>query len=265
MITHQIFRKQAFYFLLLILWSCSPRTHQTVGNSSANELLVHQMQRITAENISVNDRSPDRDTVIENMITPYKEELDAQMNEIIASIEKTLNKSRADNTLGNWLADEVYTYLQEHDYEVDLSMLNYGGIRLNNLPKGDVTVGKIYELLPFENYIVIMELDAKQIRDLFTHVTNEGGWPISKDWQITYDEEGISSIRYKGQELANDAVIKVALPDYVANGGSDTSVLIGLPQENTKILLRDAIIDALKSEGKPTISVESDKRIIKNE
>ncbi len=249
----------------IALFSCTPRTGQNLSSDQTDLPPTHVMQRVQADNISIETQENKRDTLVENMVKPYKQKLEKEMNEVIATVATKLYKSKPESPLGNWLADELLQYLSDHGNDIDLTLLNYGGIRLGSLPEGDLTVGKIYELLPFENQMVIMELDPEQVTTLFEHMTASGGWPISKDWEILYNDSGVTSILYKGKPVRDYATIKVALPDYVANGGSDTSFLVGIPRVSTQILLRDAIIDALIAADNPEIKAAIENRIKKNE
>ena len=60
-----------------------------------------------------------------------------------------------------------------------------GGIRLNAVPAGDITRGKIFEMSPFDNIIVLQKLNGKLLQEFLNHISGRGGWPAAGiQWQI---------------------------------------------------------------------------------
>ena len=57
---------------------------------------------------------------------------------------------------------------------------NYGGIRINSVTDGDLTLGKVYEIMPFENALVVMDLNGDQVKLLLDRIAAYGGWPVSE-------------------------------------------------------------------------------------
>ena len=121
------------------------------------------------------------DKDIDKMIAPYKSQLDAQMNDVIAINPEEMTKRRPSSVLGNWFSDALLEESSRiYGVDIDMAMQNYGGIRVPALAKGKVTVGNIYELMPFDNKLVILELDGKTAKMLLDRVAEKGGWPVSK-------------------------------------------------------------------------------------
>ena len=121
------------------------------------------------------------DKQFDEVIKPYRDQLESKMNEVIAYNVNEMSKNRPNSTLGNWFSDAL---LEEAEYiykkDVDLAMQNYGGLRIPSLRQGDITVGNIYELMPFDNKLVILTMDGKLLQQLLDRVAERGGWPISK-------------------------------------------------------------------------------------
>src|SRR5690606_21817332 len=123
-------------FFGLFLGSCTQYPYST---SSFNLLNV--------------DETIQKDSSYLELIAPYKKHLDSQMQEIIAEAAKPLTKGQGESTLGNLVADMQLSYSTEKfNRPIDISVINNGGLR-SNLPMGKITVGNIYELSPFENFI----------------------------------------------------------------------------------------------------------------
>ncbi len=93
---------------------------------------------------------------LDSIIAPYKAKLDSKMNEVIGYVDY-MNKQKPESTLGNWVADIIADKAAEiTGKKIDFAVQNYGGLRISEIPKGPITVGKIYELMPFENFVTII-------------------------------------------------------------------------------------------------------------
>jgi 2',3'-cyclic-nucleotide 2'-phosphodiesterase (5'-nucleotidase family) len=115
-------------------------------------------------------------------------------------------------------------------------------------PKGDVTVGKIYELMPFDNIMFIVEMKGSHVQELFDKMAESGGWPVSRNvyFEIAYGKA--KNIKIKNLALDNEKMYNVALPDYLANGGDNMIFLKGLKTNNTGALIRDMVINHLRDQ-----------------
>lgn len=184
-----------------------------------------------------------QDPQIEEMITPYRATLDEQMNKTIVYAKKDMEKGQPEGALGNILADASKIMAEQYtDEKIDVGIMNHGGIRVPGISKGPLTLGNVYEIMPFDNYLVVLAIDGKTLHSVCQMMIKKGGWPISGMEIILSDASGIAQIRVNGERINENQVYKVAISDYLANGGDDMSMLKGIPQTNTNILLRDAFI-----------------------
>lgn len=196
-----------------------------------------QFYRITDEQ-TTNDS-------VDQLIAPYKTQLDAEMNKVIGEVAHELTKKLPESTMGNWFSDIIFEQSQKLvDAPIDFTTLNHGGLRIPSIPKGPITKGKIYELMPFDNSIVILDLDAKTTKQLFDRIAVKGGWPISKHVQFEIRDNKAENITINGKPLEPNRIYRVSLPDYIANGGDKCFFL----SDNKKrvesgVLIRDALID----------------------
>jgi 2',3'-cyclic-nucleotide 2'-phosphodiesterase (5'-nucleotidase family) len=139
--------------------------------------------------------------------------------------------------------------------------MNYGGIRITSLPKGPITVSKLYELMPFDNTLVIMSLDKETTKLLSERIISSGGWPVSKGIKIIAKGNSVQQILINGTDL-NDiqGEIFLALPNYVAEGGDNSYMLVNRPREDSGIYIRDILIEYVKDQK--IIEPDTIKRII---
>ncbi len=196
------------------------------------------------------------DKELDKLIAPYKNQLDAKMNEVIAINPEAMPKARPSSVLGNWFSDALLAEASKiYGVDIDMSMQNYGGLRIPALSKGDITVGQIYELMPFDNKLVMLELDGITTKKLLDKIAEKGGWPISHTLSMEIDGETATNIKIKGQDFDINKTYTVAIADYIADGGDNCFFLADGKRTNKDLLIRDIIIDHLKN--KP-----SDEKVI---
>lgn len=187
------------------------------------------------------------DTGMANLLAPYSSKIAATMFEVIGKLDETLEKKQPENSLGFFMTDAILSESRRvFNTKVDIALVNYGGIRTNAMQAGNITTGTIYELMPFDNLLVLVTLDGKQLQQLLTHIAGRGGWPISGGSYIIKNKAAID-VTIAGEPLKATNNYTIALSDYVANGGDDCSFLTTIPQVNNGYLLRDAIIGYVKS------------------
>ncbi|NNF36701.1 MAG: hypothetical protein HKN68_21545 [Saprospiraceae bacterium] len=213
--------------------------------SSCSKEIQH-ISSIHSENYRIDKRQPSDDDEIATLIAPYKEKLDATMNEVIGTVEKTMNKSKPNSALNNWMADVLLSQARKNAGEVDFALQNYGGIRIPSLAKGDVTVGKIYELMPFDNMLVVLSADGKVVQQMMDRIADYGGWPVSGGTTFRIDNGKAVDIIINGKPISLNNKYTFALPDYIANGGDGSDFLSATERTDLNLLVRDAIIQEIK-------------------
>lgn len=186
------------------------------------------------------------DPSYESMIAPYQENLQATMNEEIAKIAKDMPKGKPESEIGNLLADATrYMSEQYLGATVDIGVVNYGGIRVPQLSAGPLTLGNVYELMPFDNYVVVLDIDGETLQDFANAMAAKGGWPIS-GMRYRIKDNMADRVTVNGFPLERDKLYKLAISDYVANGGDSMEMLKDVPRTNTNALLRDAFLGYFK-------------------
>ena len=165
------------------------------------------------------------------------------MNDIIAVAGMSLEKRQPEGTLGNILSDAMLIMAREkYKTTVDASFVNFGGIRLPAIAAGNITRGKIFELSPFDNVVVLQKVSGKIMQQFLNLVAGRGGWPCAG---ISYQIKNKQAVNVNigGNPIAENSIYTIALVDYIANGGDDCEMLKVLPQENNGYLFRDAILE----------------------
>ncbi|MGD9930328.1 MAG: 5'-nucleotidase C-terminal domain-containing protein [Mangrovibacterium sp.] len=226
------------------------------------------IQDIHMQNIPNYENISTIDPAIEQLVAPYKQNLEADMQEIIAISTVELVKEKPESLLTNYLADllleEGARYAYQHPLQPlpNLAYLNYGGLR-TQLPKGEITVGKIFELMPFENEMVLVQLTGADLYELASRLAANGGDCVS-GIKLGIKDNKIGTFEIAGNPLNQTALYWVVTNDYVAEGGDGMTMLLNRKKYiQTGLKLRDCFIDHMRNEYQKgrTISPKLDGRI----
>lgn len=223
----------------LLLAACSGKMYQPAS-------LVYNDYRIT--------QSTPKDSNLNQMLKVYADSVNSTMNGVIGTVASPLSKAQPEGTLGNFMTDAMLTMARQNFKQpVAAAFVNYGGIRLTQLPAGPITTGKIFELMPFDNIMVLLPLKGDTLQSFLNHVANKGGWPVTG---ITYTIQNnmATNVLVDGKPIGLGNTYNIAISDYVANGGDDCTMLKSASQMNTGYVLRDALLQYVKlqtAQGKP--------------
>ncbi|MGN6493422.1 MAG: 5'-nucleotidase C-terminal domain-containing protein [Agriterribacter sp.] len=185
-----------------------------------------------------------------SFLKPYKDSVNNVMNTILAEAETTLPKKQPEGELGNFMTDALLKMSQEKFSEpVDAAFLNYNGIRLPALEKGSITVGKIFELMPFDNVINMQKLKGNILQQFLDHIAALGGWPVS-GLVMKISNKKATHVLIQGKPLDQDKYYNIVNSDYITNGGDNCVMLKTIPVITTGYLVRDALITYVTRQGR---------------
>lgn len=218
----------------------------------------------TEKNLRITTEIPE-DAQISALVLPYKKELQNKMNEKISYTDIELTKEGAGGGyLGNLLADYTFEsasqWAKNHQIpNVDACVLNIGGIR-SVIPKGDILLHHIYEVMPFENELVIVEMEGKDMTELFNYyLENKKNNPVSKIFIQTEKGKILKSL-IGNQPIKNNKKYYIATSDYLALGGDNMIFFSKGKIINTEKKLRDVFIEKFKENKK--VKISSEKRLL---
>jgi len=208
------------------------------------------------------------DSSISEFILPYKNELRDEISTVLCYNPRTLSRTEKDleSALGNIYADICYKtadsiFNEKTGKNIDFALFNYGGIR-TVIPKGDITVGNIFELMPFENKLVIVELTGTQTLDLFNYLKdNKKAHPIS-GLRLELKGENFENILIQKEPFDPTKNYYVLTHDYLQHGGDNMSFFKNpVSLFSTQYKVRDVIIDSLAKID--TLHAFTDGRFVK--
>jgi 2',3'-cyclic-nucleotide 2'-phosphodiesterase (5'-nucleotidase family) len=146
--------------------------------------------------------------------------------------------------------------------EIDFAVLNHGGIR-SIISEGRVSARSAFEVMPFDNSIVVVELSGKSVRDLVAYlIRSDRANPISGLQIILDRDNSLQSVNIGGAPFNEERTYQVATSSYLVEGGDNMGFFKdGLNFTETDYLIRNAMIDYFKKVD--TLEPVIDDRFIK--
>lgn len=193
----------------------------------------------------LNDQIP-QDSAMVALVATYAEDLQSRMNTVIARSETPITRGRPEGTLNNLSADILRSVaVRELGHPVHIGVANFGGLRAP-LPQGDITIGNIYELMPFENTISVLRLNGEQVRVLANQIAARRGEPVS-GIRFRIENDRAVDILVGAEPLRSHQEYWVATNSYVADGGDGMNVFMEARERiDLPVLIRDAMIEYIR-------------------
>ncbi len=223
--------------------------------------------KITADIITI-DSAFNEKAAYKKLIAPYKNKMIAEINSVISYAPKNINRydGKMQSSLGNLLADLCYEraniiFKERTGKEIDFSMFNYGGIRAS-ISKGALTNKNPFELMPFENNLVVVELSGKKIMELVDYfIKNKSAHPLSKNIELLINTDASYQLKINNQKFDPTENYFVLTSDYLQSGGDNMDFFKNpISLFKTDYKMRHAIIDEFKSLD--TLRASVDNRVI---
>ncbi|MFZ9588865.1 MAG: 5'-nucleotidase C-terminal domain-containing protein [Chitinophagaceae bacterium] len=206
------------------------------------------------------------DSSVLGMLKNYRDSVDKNMDEVFAVSQDELLKELPNSTLGNFLADAYLWAATKHiNRPVDVAFMNHGGIRINRIAAGKVTRRTIFEVMPFDNALVIIEIKGSLLKTYLDFLAADGGGGGVSGLSYQIKDKKAVNVLVGGLSLDPNKSYIMANSDYAVDGGGGFTGFKTLHQNRTNYLQRDAIIDYCKmhkAAGKNLV-VEQPKRITK--
>jgi 2',3'-cyclic-nucleotide 2'-phosphodiesterase (5'-nucleotidase family) len=193
-------------------------------------------------------------------IRPFHEQVEKQMQVVIGTAPVALGKNPGENPIVNFVADLQRTAASRYfkGEVIELGVMTNGGMR-NSLPAGPITIGNAFELMPFENELVVLEAPGPVVQQLFDYSAPIGMAVSGATYAVGPDKRP-QQILIGGQPFDPAKTYRIAISDYLAGGGDHMEFLKAAKLRHTGLLLRTSIIDhikALTAAGQPvTAKVE---------
>lgn len=219
------------------------------------------------------DSSIPDDPALEKLLTPYSAKVRA-LEVVIGKLEIELKKGPVGGgNLGNFVADGIRVQSSAKlGKPVLLAVTNSGGLRKNTIATGDLRAADIFELLPFENALVEVDLTGEQLLKLLGVVVSGGdalsGAHIKYRMNANNRPELVSAhlLDSQGREMEIDpkATYTIVTIDYLLKLGSGRYSILqeGKDARPLGVTIRDALMEYVKAEtaaGRPIKAALDDR------
>jgi|694.fasta_scaffold12660_4 2',3'-cyclic-nucleotide 2'-phosphodiesterase (5'-nucleotidase family) len=176
-------------------------------------------------------------------IAEYKVKVNAETEKIIATSTDALLKDGEESTLGNFVCDALNNSAKQEfkNVAIDLVIINRGGLRVN-LPKGDIKVINIFELMPFENELVLVKISGEKLLEGIQTIIEKKHSFLGM--RVLVENNKLQEATISSEKIEKTKSYTVLTSDYLANGGDNFIFLkdpIVMQKSNLKI--RDGIIN----------------------
>ncbi|MBN2687765.1 MAG: bifunctional metallophosphatase/5'-nucleotidase [Deltaproteobacteria bacterium] len=193
--------------------------------------------------LSGQDQRRGRDITV--LIDRYNDRITKEFSRIVGTTSIDLNISRVEESnTGDLVCDAM-----RESTGAAIAFVNSGGLRID-IPKGAITMEKIFELLPYDNVIITMRLSGRQIRNVLEQSARigHGGMLQVSGIRMTFDmkqPEGsrVRDIQVGTSPLRDDEQYAVAINDFLAAGGDNYVAF----KEGTAVQYGDELRDAFVS------------------
>ena len=209
------------------------------------------------------DASLPADPEVEKILAPYSEKV-RELSKVIGQLQGGLTKTGVGaGSLGNFVSDGMRAQARAKlGKPVVLAIMNAGGLRKNEIAAGDLRASDIFELLPFENALIVLDVTGVQLAKLLQNATRDAqsGARINFKYNDRDRPEFISGKLVdesgKEQEIDPNKIYTIVTIDYLLRLNSGAYAILQEAQrsEPLNITLRDAVMNYVKSEtaaGRP--------------
>ena len=211
---------------------------------------VHSSQTVVDSTI------PD-DAAVEKMLEPYAGKVRA-LNVVVGRLERPLKKEPVGaGSLGNFVSDGIRTYAQTKlNKPIALTIMNAGGLRKNDIAAGELRATDIFELLPFENALVAVDVTGADLLKVLPALVRDAqsGARLQYKWNDQNRPEFISGklVDENGREHEIDPakIYTIVTIDYLIKLGSGSYAILQEAKSTMplNITLRESIMEYVKSE-----------------
>lgn len=220
---------------------------------SACKQEMHSLQKLKASKIAVDTSFVAIDSITE-FTAPYRKRINLVLDSALAYTPITISKidGKYNTTAGNLMADIIREQAEpifkaRSGNSIDFVLVNHGGIR-SLISPGKVSARTAYQVMPFENTIVVVTLSGKSVAALVDFlIKSERAHPISGIQVIINKDGSLKEVNINGEPLNQKRNYAIATSNYLVSGGDDMLFFKNaLSTTDTDYLIRNAMIDYFK-------------------
>ena len=219
-----------------------------------------QVVSVTTEAISVDVATESlADKAYEAQLAPVKAELEKEMSVQIGFAPERLWIAGPECPMLNWATDALWEAAKKvYEGRVDIAIVNMGGMRCE-WQAGPVTRNCVFELMPFDNRLVVLTLKGSDVLDLCQSFATYGGQGVA-GMRVEANGGKLTKVTVGGKPVQPDALYTVATSDYLSGGTDHMDALTRhVDYWNSDLLIRELYLQAVREQD--TIRAAVDGRM----
>ena len=193
-------------------------------------------------------------TAVTKIMQRYRPLMETKMMAVVGHAPVALESGRPESLLSNFAADALLHIAREQSGgNIDFALTNFGGLRAS-IPQGDVRLYDIYAVFPFENALVILDMEGADVWKLFEAFAVRERVEAISGISISIENRKIKELLINGQPFDPQKRYRVATIDFLLGGGDSVAALKNaVDVKYTGLMIRDVVIEYIKKrkeEGK---------------
>lgn len=232
---------------------------------------THDIQRLEARLVDLYDEPEERwrSRAVELVCGRLARASSALQDEVVGELALAAERGSdyRSSPAGNWIADSM-----RRVGEADVAVHNRGGIR-RALPAGPITRRMLFEMLPFSNTVVLLELTGAELRQALRNAIEDNehsGVEVSgMRVEVRVDESGHGRLErvWVGEGLLDDeATYRLATNSFLARGGDAYFAHLGEPDTlDSGVLLRECLEQAFLEQPTQTPATDDRYRVLEGD
>ena len=159
------------------------------------------------------------DPEFSDLIDEYSGSVKYKMEEVLGNCPDAIRKGSPESPLYNVTGDALVWMAKEYmDVNADVGIYNSGGLRAE-ISAGDLTIGDVYAVYPFDNVLSILTMEGKDLKKLFEYVASNGGLPINSGVKLVISNWAVKSVTLNDKAIDDNKTYTIATIDYLVELG----------------------------------------------
>ncbi len=190
------------------------------------------------------------DEITAKMLEEDEKRLATQLNEKVGEAEGDIIHDRSGklSELGYWATNVMRDFAK-----TQIGLTNGGGLR-RTLYNGDITMGDMYEIMPFDNQVVVVKVTGKHLKQLINHGIDAdfmtdgqfSGLKVIYDKNRNYGDKIIKITLEDGTPIENEKIYTIATNDFIVSGGDRYDFSNAVEIKDLFVPIRDVLVESLK-------------------
>ena len=216
--------------------------------------------------VAIDDKANiEDDPEVTAILKKYEEKIRPQMEVVVGSFDGELTKKCAPNEFDTTLGNVICDCLREST-GADVAVYNYGGIRLDSMSAGKVTVGNVFQLMPFDDQVCRMEIKGSAIQELLDQAAaaTKAGPMQTSGITCTIDKANkvAKDIKIGGKVLDPEKTYTLATTEFLTTGGDGFAALTKGTIVQRYDFARDIFVNYLKSKKNLAVPATGNVKVI---